>query len=109
MDVAADAFEREVIEASRAQPVVVDFWAPWCGPCRAVAPLLDELETELSGRLKIVKMNVDENQAVPGALQIRSIPTLVVFKDGQAVQGALGALPKAKLMELVTPHLAVQA
>ena len=90
-------------------PVLVDFWAPWCGPCRAVAPVLDQLDAELAGRLKIVKMNVDENQQIPGALGVRSIPTLVVFKDGKAVQGAVGALSKAQMLEFVGPHLAAPA
>ena len=81
MQAVTDAsFKADVLESG--VPVLVDFWAPWCGPCRAVAPVLDQLDAELSGRLKIVKMNVDENQQVPGALGVRSIPTLVVFKDG---------------------------
>jgi len=90
-------------------PVLVDFWAPWCGPCRAVAPVLDQLDAELAGRLKIVKMNVDENQQIPGALGVRSIPTLVVFKDGKAVQGKVGALSKAQLTAFLDGHLAAPA
>ena len=108
MQAVTDAsFKTDVLEAGL--PVLVDFWAPWCGPCRAVAPVLDQLDSELAGRLKIVKMNVDENQQVPGALGVRSIPTLVVFKDGKAVQGAVGALSKAQMLEFVGPHLAVPA
>ena len=108
MQAVTDAsFKTDVLEAG--VPVLVDFWAPWCGPCRAVAPVLDQLDGELAGRLKIVKMNVDENQQVPGALGVRSIPTLVVFKDGKAVQGAVGALSKAQMLEFVGPHLAVPA
>ena len=108
MQAVTDAsFKTDVLEAGL--PVLVDFWAPWCGPCRAVAPVLDQLDAELAGRLKIVKMNVDENQQVPGALGVRSIPTLVVFKDGKAVQGAVGALSKAQMLEFVGPHLAVPA
>lgn len=108
MQAVTDAsFKIDVLEAGL--PVLVDFWAPWCGPCRAVAPVLDQLDAELAGRLKIVKMNVDENQQIPGALGVRSIPTLVVFKDGKAVQGAVGALSKAQMLEFVGPHLAAPA
>ncbi len=108
MQAVTDAsFKTDVLESG--VPVLVDFWAPWCGPCRAVAPVLDQLDAELAGRLKIVKMNVDENQQIPGALGVRSIPTLVVFKDGKAVQGAVGALSKAQMLEFVGPHLAAPA
>jgi len=108
MQAVTDAsFKTDVLEAGI--PVLVDFWAPWCGPCRAVAPVLDQLDAELAGRLKIVKMNVDENQQIPGALGVRSIPTLVVFKGGKAVQGAVGALSKAQMLEFVGPHLAAPA
>jgi thioredoxin 1 len=96
-------FKTDVLEAG--VPVLVDFWAPWCGPCRAVAPVLEQLDTELAGRVKIVKVNVDENNEVAGALGVRSIPTLVVFKGGQAVEGAVGALSKAQMLEFLAPHL----
>ena len=108
MQAVTDAsFKTDVLESG--VPVLVDFWAPWCGPCRAVAPELDQLDAELAGRLKIVKMNVDENPQIPGALGVRSIPTLVVFKEGKAVQGAVGALSKAQMLEFVGPHLAAPA
>jgi thioredoxin len=100
-------FKTDVLEADL--PVLVDFWAPWCGPCRAVAPVLEQLQDELAGRLKIVKVNVDENGEVAGALGVRSIPTLVVFKGGQPVEGAVGALSKAQMLELLEPHLAPAA
>jgi thioredoxin 1 len=97
------SFKTDVLEAG--VPVLVDFWAPWRGPCRAVAPVLEQLDTELAGRVKIVKVNVDENNEVAGALGVRSIPTLVVFKGGQAVEGAVGALSKAQMLEFLAPHL----
>jgi len=96
-------FRTDVLEADL--PVLVDFWAPWCGPCRAVAPVLEQLQDELTGRLKIVKVNVDENNEIAGALGVRSIPTLVVFKEGKAVEGAIGALSKQQMLELLQPHL----
>ena len=96
-------FRTDVLEADL--PVLVDFWAPWCGPCRAVAPVLEQLQDELTGRLKIVKVNVDENNEIAGALGVRSIPTLVVFKEGKAVEGAVGALSKQQMLELLQPHL----
>ena len=96
-------FRADVLEADL--PVLVDFWAPWCGPCRAVAPVLEQLQDELTGRLKIVKVNVDENNEIAGALGVRSIPTLVVFKEGKAVEGAVGALSKQQMLELLQPHL----
>jgi thioredoxin 1 len=104
MQAVTDAsFKNDVLDAEL--PVLVDFWAPWCGPCRAVAPVLEQLDDEMAGRLKIVKMNIDENQQVAGALGVRSIPTLVVFKDGKAVEGAIGALSGQQIRQLVEPHL----
>lgn len=86
-------------------PVLVDFWAPWCGPCRMVSPLVDELAEELTGKLKVVKVNVDENQEIAVKYGIRSIPTLSIFKDGNIVDGVIGAVPKQTIKEKVLPHL----
>lgn len=82
-------------------PVLVDFWAPWCGPCRAVAPVLDELSQEYAGKVKICKMNVDENTVVPSQYGVRSIPTLVLIKNGQIAEQIIGAVPKDTLKRVL--------
>jgi thioredoxin 2 len=91
---------------SRAQPtVVVDLWAPWCGPCRFVSPILDELAHAYAGRLKVIKVNVDENQGLARRFDAMSIPTLVVLRDGAVVNRIVGALPKEQLEAQITPYL----
>jgi len=96
-------FDQQVVHASG--PVLVDFWAPWCGPCRMVAPILDQISDELGGKLTIAKVNVDENQMIAGSLGIMSIPTLMLFKDGKQVETIIGFQPKNKLMEKIQSHL----
>src|SRR5436190_197678 len=97
MEVGISNFQQEVIDASARQPVVVDFWAPWCAPCRALTPVLEELEREYAGRFKLVKVNVDENQELAEALQVRSIPAVFAFRDGRPLGHFLGDQPEAKL------------
>jgi thioredoxin 1 len=98
-------FDQEVLKS--AIPVLVDFWAPWCGPCRMVSPLVDEIAEELNGKLKVVKVNTDENQEIAVKYGIRNIPTLGIFKDGQIVDGVIGAVPKQAIKDKLLPHLSV--
>ena len=97
--VSDSTFDAEVLKATG--PVVVDFWAEWCGPCRQIAPALEEIATAMGEKVKIAKMNVDENQDTPGKYGIRAIPTLLLFKDGKAVATQTGALPKKKLEDWI--------
>ena len=96
-------FLQEVLKSEL--PVLVDFWAPWCGPCRMIAPVVEEIAGELSGRLKVVKVNTDENQQIASQYGIRSIPTLGIFIKGKMVDGILGAVPKTHLVDKITPYL----
>jgi thioredoxin len=99
-----DSFARDVIEASSTQPVLVDAWAEWCGPCRMIAPVLDQLAAEANGRYKIAKLNVDENPRTAAQFQIRSIPTLLIFKNGKLVDQIIGAQPKQAIAARLAEH-----
>ena len=98
------SFQAEVLESD--VPVLVDFWAPWCGPCRIVAPVLEQMADERGGDLKIVKLNVDDNQQTAAAFEVLSIPTLILFRGGQVAKKVIGAYPKRKLEEELEPALA---
>ncbi|MFC6488914.1 thioredoxin [Nitratireductor sp. GCM10026969] len=95
------AFSADVIQESRRQPVLVDFWAPWCGPCKQLAPALEKVVRESGGQVKLVKLNIDEHPAIPGQLGIQSIPAVIAFKDGQPVDGFMGAVPESQIREFV--------
>ena len=102
-DVSDATFEAEVLKSP--SPVLVDFWAPWCGPCRAVAPVVDEIANEYKGKLKVLKLNTDENPKTAQSYRISGIPSLMVFKNGQPVEQVVGAVPKSTLSSAVDKHV----
>ena len=98
-----NTFNSEVLNAKI--PVLVDFWAPWCGPCRQLSPIIDEIAKELSGKIEVFKCNVDDNPETPSKFGVRGIPSLMIFKDGKLVDSKVGALPRASLTEWITKNL----
>ena len=105
IDVTQQNFELEVIAASHRVPVLVDFWAPWCAPCRALAPVLERIEHDLAGQLSLVKVNSDDNQEIAAALGVRGIPHVVLFRDGKPVDNFVGALPESRIRAFLARHV----
>lgn len=99
VNVTDSSFEDEILKST--VPTLVDFWAAWCGPCRTVGPIVEELATEYEGRVKVAKLNVDDNKQTPTRYGVRGIPTLMLFKDGQVVDQIVGAVPKNRIKELL--------
>jgi len=99
INVTDSTFESLVLNSET--PALVDFWASWCAPCRAIAPIVDEMAQEYAGKLRVVKVNVDDNPATPGKFGVRGIPTLILFKGGKVVDQLVGAVPKAQIKELI--------
>ncbi|OGP20488.1 MAG: thioredoxin [Deltaproteobacteria bacterium GWA2_55_10] len=102
-NVTDSTFETMVLKSE--VPALVDFWASWCAPCRAIAPIVDEMANEYSGRIRVTKMNVDDNPATPGRYGVRGIPTLILFKGGKVVDQLVGAVPKSQIKELIEKAL----
>jgi putative thioredoxin len=100
-DTTTQTFVKDVIEESRRQPVLVDFWAPWCGPCRQLTPVLEKAVKNARGRVKLVKMNIDDHPQIPGQLGIQSIPAVIAFKDGQPLDGFMGAIPESQVTAFI--------
>lgn len=101
--VTAQDFDKEVLQSD--VPVLVDFWAVWCGPCRMIAPFVDDISEEFAGKLKVLKVDMDSESSIGAKYGIMSIPTLILFKGGNVAEQIVGALPKQKIIEKITPHL----
>ena len=101
--VSDSSFEDDVLNSS--EPVVVDFWAEWCGPCKQIGPALEEISNELSDKVRVAKINIDDNPSTPSKYGVRGIPTLMIFKDGEVASVQVGALPKGKIVEWIDAHL----
>ena len=104
LEVTDSSFDQEVLQSE--VPVMVDFWAAWCGPCRALAPIVDELASAYSGKLKVIKMDVDKNAATPNRYNVRGIPTLLIFKDGKLQEQIVGYVPKETIEKAITKQMA---
>ena len=104
LEITRENFEKEVIQSDK--PVLVDFWAPWCGPCKMVAPIIDEVAKEYEGKVKVAKVNIDDASDIASQYNVMSIPTLMIFKGGTILTQTVGAVSKDELVKLLTPHLA---
>lgn len=102
-EITDDSFEKDVLNSNI--PIIVDFWAPWCGPCKALAPILEDVAQNYTGKLKVVKLDVDSNPSTPPKFGVRGIPTLILFKNGQVQATQVGLLNKAELMQFIESHL----